>query len=71
MIFFWNICEFWEVESTRDNARGAHEGEGCALGHRGHSMRRLVPFFRRKKANIWIKIVSKFQPNRSYGSPGI
>ena len=20
---FWNICEFWEVESTRDDARGA------------------------------------------------
>ena len=30
--FFWNICEFWEVESTRDDARGAHEGEGRAPG---------------------------------------
>ena len=30
--FFWNICEFWEVESMRDDARGAHEGEGHALG---------------------------------------
>ena len=27
--------------------------------------------FRRKKANIRIEIVSKFQPNRSYGSPVI
>ena len=24
-----------------------------------------------KKSNIWIEIVLKFQPNRSYGSPGI
>ena len=28
--FFWNIYEFWKVESTRDDARGAHEGEGRA-----------------------------------------
>ena len=26
------MCEFWEVESTRDIARGAHEGEGRAPG---------------------------------------
>jgi len=32
--FFWNICDFWEKESTRDDARGAHEGEGCARGGR-------------------------------------
>ena len=37
----------------------------------GHSLRRLGPFFPRKKANIPIKTVSKFQPNRTYGSPGI
>ena len=30
--YFRNICEFWEVESTRDDARGAHEGEGHAPG---------------------------------------
>ena len=30
--FFWNTCEFWEVESMRDDARGAHEGEGRAPG---------------------------------------
>ena len=30
-----------------------------------------MPFFRRKKANIRIKIVSKFQPNRSYESLNI
>ena len=38
---------------------------------RGHPVRRLMPFFFRKKANIQIEIVLKFQPNRSYGSPGI
>ena len=31
---FWNICDFWEVESTRDDARGAHEGEGREPGGR-------------------------------------
>src|SRR3990170_5367628 len=30
--FFWNICDFWEEESTRYDARGAHEGEGRAPG---------------------------------------
>ena len=61
----------------RDDARGVHEaggvpqGVGHTLGPRDHSVRRLVPFFRPKKANIRIKIVSKIQPNRSYGSPGI
>ena len=61
----------------RDDARGAHEaggmpkGGGRAPDPRGHPVRRLLPFFRRKKANIWIKIVFKFQSNRSYGSPVI
>ena len=22
---FWNICDFWEEESTRDDARGGHK----------------------------------------------
>ena len=76
-IFFWNIYDFWEEESTRDDARGAHEvggvpqGVGRAPDPRGHPVRQLEPFFRRKKANFRIEIVSKFQPNRSYGSPGI
>ena len=75
--FFWNICQFWEKESTRDDARGGHkaggapQGVGRALGPCGHSVRRLVPFFSHKKANIRIKIMLKFQPNRSYGSLGI
>ena len=61
----------------RDNARGGHEAGGVpqgvrrALGPRGHPVRQLETFFRRKKANIRIQIVLKFQPNQSYGSPGI
>ena len=71
MEIFLNICDFWEEESTRDDARGGHEVGGRAPDPRGHPVRWLVPFFRRKKANIWIKIVCKIQPNRSYGSPRI
>ena len=74
---FWNIYEFWEVESSRDGARGGHEVGGAPQGvrrapdPRDHPVRRLVPFFCHNKANIRIEIVLKFQPNRSYGSPGI
>ena len=46
-------------------------GRGHAPDPRGHPVRRLVPFFRRKKYNIRIEIMSKIQPNRSYGSLGI
>ena len=72
--FFWNIHEFWEEESTRDDARGGHEAGGApqgvrrALDPRGHPVRWLEPFFRRKKANFRIEIVSKIRPNQSYGS---
>ena len=75
--FFLNICDFWEVESSRDDARGGTrqggkpQGVRRALGPHGHPVRRLVPFLRCKKANIQIEIVLKFQPNRSYGSLGI
>ena len=74
--FFWNIYDFWEEKSTRDGARGGHEAGGAPApwerpDPRGPPVRRLMPFFRRKKANIRIEIVLKFQPNRSYGSPGI
>ena len=48
---------------------GVPQGVRRALDPRGHPIRRLVPFFRRKKANIWIEIVLKFPPNRSYRSP--
>ena len=66
--YFWNICEIWEEESRREGAGGGHEAGGRALDPRGHPERRLVPFFRPKKANFRIEIVSKIQPNRSYGS---
>ena len=72
-----NIYDFWEEESTRDDARGAHGVGGASQGvrrapdPRGHPVRRLMPFFRRKKSNFWIEIMSKFQPNQSYGSPGV
>ena len=29
---FWNICDFWEVKSTRDGAQGGHEAGERALG---------------------------------------
>ena len=51
--------------------QGARLPPGRAPDTRGPPVRRLVPFFRRKEANIWIEIVSKFQPNQSYGSPGL
>ena len=65
----WNQRETMPKGPTR--VWGVPQGVGRTLGPCGHSVRRLVPFFHRKKANIWIKIVSKLQPNRSYGSPGI
>ena len=30
--FFWNICDFWEEESMRDDARGGHEAGGARPG---------------------------------------
>ena len=39
---------------------GHAPGGGRALDPRGHPVRRLMPFFRRKKANIRIEIVLKF-----------
>ena len=51
---------------TRQGARP--RGGRCAPDPRGHTVRRLVPFFCRNKANIRIEIVLKFQPNQSYGS---
>ena len=49
----------------------ATRGWACGRQAFRHSLRRLVPFLSRKKDNIRKKIVLKFQPNRSYGSPGI
>ena len=55
--------------ATRQGA--APQGVRRALGPHGHPVRRLVPFFRRNKANIRIEIMLNFQLNRSYGSPRI
>ena len=71
MEIFWNIYDFGEEESTRYDAQGGHEAGRRAPDPRGHPVRRLEPFFRGKKANFRIEIVSKIQPNRSYGSPVI
>ena len=65
----WNQCETMPEGPTR--VRGVPQGVGRALGPCGHLVRRLVPFFRCNKANIRIKIMLKFQPDRSYGSPAI
>ena len=45
--------------------------QGRAPDPCGHSVRWLVPFFCHKKANIRKEIMSRVQPNRSYGSPAI
>ena len=65
---FWNICDFWEEESTRDGDRGAQETGGApsppgrTLDSRGPPVRRLMSFFCRKKANFTRKIWAKDLP---------
>ena len=74
---FWNICDFWEVKSTRDGARGGHETGAHAHSRwarphpPGPLVRWLMPFFGRKKANFWKISERRFKSNRSYGSPDI
>ena len=74
---FWNICDFWELESPRTEAHTAHKTPGRAPGPWhvvvgcAHLVRRLELYFGRKEAYIRKKIVLKSQRNRSYGSPGI
>ena len=58
-IYFGTYVIFGKKNQRETMPEGAHEGEGHALGPRGHSIRRFVPSFRRKK------VVLKFQPNRS------
>jgi hypothetical protein len=53
------------------SSEGAAPYPGRAQQACGYPVRWLGPFFRRKKYNFRIKIPSNFQPNRSYGSPGI
>ena len=74
---FWNICDFWEVESTQTEAHSLHKASwhGLPLSRVvlpcGHTVSRLGLFFGSKEAYIERKIMLKFQCNRSYGSPGI
>ena len=62
---FWNIYDFWEEESTRNSAQGGHESgprhhsRGMRPLSRGPPVRRLMPFFGRKKANFWKMIWAK------------
>ena len=74
---FWNICDFWEVESMQGGSCGPHKAPGRSRGARRAVVPRealvgrLVLFFGRKEANIRKKILLKFQRNQSYGSLGI
>ena len=62
---FWNICDFWEVKSTRDGARGgqeigAHAHSRWARPHPpGPLVRKLMPFFGCKKANFRRRILAE------------
>ena len=78
--YFWNIWKILEEESTRDGAQDGHEAEGracppgCAPDPRGPPVRRLMPFFGRKKANFWktiwakVSIQSKLRISRYKGN---
>ena len=68
---FFGIYVIFGKKNQREMMPAGATRQGGTLGPRGHPVGRLVPFFRRKKANIRIKIVSKFQPNWSYGSPNL
>ena len=74
---FWNICDFWELESPQTEAHTAHKTPGrtrgpwhAVVGY-AHLVRQLELYFGRKEAYIRKKIVLKSQRNQSYGSPGI
>src|SRR3989337_4400414 len=53
---FWNICDFWELESSEEGAHSDHNPPGRAWGPRhtqvsyAHLARRLELYFRRKEA---------------------
>ena len=73
---FWNIWDFLEEESMRKSVRGGHETGGRAPGRQARPRlswppRKAVGALLSPQENIRIKIVFKFQSNRSYGSPGI
>ena len=74
---FWNICDFWDLESTQTEAHGDHKTPGRARPARravvgcAHLVHRLELYFGRKEAYIRKIIVLKSQRNQSYGSPDI
>ena len=55
---FWNICDFWDLESMQTEAHSAQETPGHAPGSRRvvvgcpHLIRRLGLYFGRKEAYI-------------------
>jgi hypothetical protein len=74
---FWNICDFWDLESTQTGAHSDHNPPWRAW-HLWRAQvylvlleRRLELYFGRKEAYIRKKIMLKSQRNRSYGSPDI
>ena len=69
--FFGIYVIFGKKNQRETMPEGATRQGGRAPDPRGHLVRRLVPLFRWKNDNIQIQIMLKFQPNRSYGSPGI
>ena len=68
---FFGIYVFFGKKNQRETMPEGTTRQGACPRPSGHPLKRLVPFFRHKKSNIRIQIVLKFQPNRSYGSPGI
>ena len=55
---FWNICDFWELESSQTGAHSAHKTPGHAPGARrmvvgcAHLVHQLELYFGRKEAYI-------------------
>ena len=72
---FWNVCEFWEVKSTRDGARGGHKARGHAPGGQvcpgpSWAPRKAVAIILLPQERYFLEKKSwqRFQSNRSYGS---
>ena len=70
-MIFWKKNQLETMPEGVTSPLTAAWGWGSAWQACEQSLRRLGPFFHRKKDNIWYKIVLKFQPNRSYGFPEI
>ena len=71
MEIFFGIYVIFGKKNQRDTMPEGATRQQVRPDPHGHPVRRLMPFFRRKKANIRINIMLKFQPNWSNGSPGI